>query len=156
MSVSRTATAARPSIQRSVAAVLLGASLVFGAVACGSDSPKGAEGSTSKGATVDTLAPPTKVDGTEVTVKAIDNDFEPKHLQIKAGTSVTFDNVGRNLHDVKPNDPKSFDFSISTEDFAPGATKTFKFDKPGTYAYYCTLHATATAGSMRGVITVEP
>ncbi len=40
--------------------------------------------------------------------------------------------------------------------FDPGDKATFTFAKPGTYAYYCSLHATATAGSMRGVITVTP
>lgn len=89
-------------------------------------------------------------------VKAIDNDFEPKHLVVKAGTEVTFDNVGRNVHDVVPNDPKAFDFGVASEKFGPGATKAFTFSKPGTYFYYCSLHATATAGSMRGLITVEP
>lgn len=127
---------------------------------CGSD--KAAESSspgnrtTAGAAPDDTLAPPTRIDGAEVTVDAIDNDFEPKHLLVKAGTKVTFDNVGRNLHDVIPTDKSAFDFTIESDDFAPGAEKSFTFEKPGTYHYYCSLHATPTAGSMRGVITVEP
>ncbi len=104
--------------------------------------------------TVDTLAPPVVVDGATATVEARDNVFEPMHLQIAAGTEVTFANVGRNQHDVIATDPSLQDFSVQQEAFEPGTKVAVTFDKPGTYAYYCSLHATATAGSMRGYITV--
>ncbi len=105
---------------------------------------------------MDTLAPPTVETASTVTIEAQDNLFTPQHLQIKAGTKVTFVNNGRNQHDVVATDPAKFDFSIAQEKFNPGDKASFTFDKPGTYAYYCSLHATATAGSMRGVITVTP
>lgn len=105
-------------------------------------------------ASVDTLAPPTVHNGATATVDAIDNDYRAKHLEVKAGTKVTFVNAGHNLHDIVPNDPKTFDFGVTEADFKPGDSSSFTFAKPGTYAYYCSLHATANAGSMRGVITV--
>ena len=106
--------------------------------------------------TADTLAPPTVVKAKTTTIDAIDNDFSPKHLQISAGTTVTFVNAGHNDHDVVSDDPKAADFSVSQDHFHPGDKSTFTFTKPGKYPYYCSLHATATAGSMRGYITVTP
>ncbi len=111
---------------------------------------------TSASASADTLAPPTVVDGTTAKVDAIDNDFDPKHLEVKAGTEVTFVNAGHNQHNIVPDDPTAADFGIDQQKFQPGTSTSFTFTKPGTYAYYCSLHATATAGSMRGVITVTP
>lgn len=105
---------------------------------------------------VDTLAPPTVVDGPTAEVDAVDNDFAAKHLQVSVGTKVTFTNAGRNQHDIVSDDPAAADFGVDQTTFQPGTTYDHTFTKPGTYAYYCSLHATATAGSMRGVITVTP
>lgn len=102
----------------------------------------------------DTLAPPEIVDTDTATIQATDNDYAPKHLQITAGTVVTFVNKGRNQHDVIATDPARGDFTIAQEDFEPGVSVERTFDEPGTYPYFCSLHATATAGSMRGYITV--
>lgn len=127
------------------------------ATSCSSGASIGASApTTTTGTTVDTLAAPTVVKGAATTVDAKDNLFTPEHLQVKAGTKITFANEGRNQHDIVATDPKLLDFSVAQEKFDPGEKATFTFTKPGTYAYYCSLHATATAGSMRGVITVTP
>ena len=127
------------------------------ATGCSSSASTGRSATTTTStSTVDTLAPPTVVKGAATTVAAKDNFYEPEHLQVKAGTKVTFSNEGRNQHDVVATDPKLLDFSVPQEKFDPGQKATFTFAKPGTYAYYCSLHATATAGSIRGVITVTP
>lgn len=105
---------------------------------------------------VDTLAPPDVVDATRTTVLSLDNDYRPKHLQVRAGTTVTFENVGRNKHNIIPDDPQAADFVVTEQEFPTGATFDYTFTEPGVYTYYCTLHATPTAGSMRGVITVTP
>ena len=135
---------------RTVAAAALAALVVTG---CSGGSSNGKSSATT---TVDTLAPPIVVKGATTTVAGKDNFFEPEHLQVKAGTKVTFSNEGRNQHDVVATDPKQLDFSVPQEKFDPGMKTTFTFTKPGTYAYYCSLHSTATAGSMRGFITVTP
>lgn len=127
---------------------------VFTAGCSSSGSTGKATAPTTTAATVDTLAPPTVVNAATTTVEARDNLYAPEHLQVKVGTKVTFSNEGRNQHDVVATDPQKFDFSIPQEKFDPGMKATFTFTKPGTYEYYCSLHATATAGSMRGVITV--
>lgn len=105
-------------------------------------------------APIDTLVPPTIVDADSVTVRSLDNDFEPRHVQIRAGTTVEFRQLGHNKHNIIPDDPSVADFSVGEDDFPLGATSRFTFTRPGTYPYYCSLHATPTAGSMRGVITV--
>ncbi len=135
--------------------VLAGLAVTLALGGCGSSHAAGTDtGTSTDSATVDTLAPPTKVTASAVTVDAIDNDFTPKNLVIRPGTKVTFANTGHNLHDVTPAATGTFDFTVSSDKFAPGTSKTVTFTKPGTYGYFCSLHATATAGSMRGVITV--
>jgi plastocyanin len=148
--------------------------VVFAAVlwACGGSSSSGS--STSTNGNAGSVAPPagsgpssgsepgsfygpaTKVEASEATVDVVDNDFEPKNLEVKAGTKITFDATGHNQHDIVPDDPKKFDFTVPQEKLPPGSKVSFTFSTPGTYYYYCSLHATATAGDMRGVITVEP
>ena len=125
-------------------------------VGCSSGSSKAGQSADAAPTTapVDTLAPPTVVTGKVATVKAIDNDFDAKHLQIKAGTTVRFINVGHNKHNIIPDDPKAANFSKSEDSFTHDASYTYDFTKPGTYTYYCSLHSTPTAGPMRGVITV--
>lgn len=136
----------------------LAAIAVVGMVtACGGGGSSSSGSTTAPAATtgsVDTLAPPEVVKGKTTVVEARDNVFGPEHLQISAGTEVTFENVGRNQHDVIATDPAKQDFTVQQEAFEPGTKVAVTFDKPGTYQYYCSLHATATAGSMRGVITV--
>jgi plastocyanin len=145
---------------RAIAAVVAVATLAGGCASGGSIAGPAtsalAPTTTSGTATVDTLAPPTVVDTATAKVDAIDNDFDPKHLEVKAGTKVTFVNAGHNQHNIVPDDPAAADFGIDQQKFQPGTSTSFTFTEPGTYAYYCSLHATATAGSMRGVITVTP
>lgn len=127
-----------------------GGSSSAGGVAPPTSAPSASEGTDSF------YGPATKVDGPAATIDVVDNDFEPKNLDVKAGTKVTFDATGHNQHDIVPNDPKKFDFTVPQEKLPPGSKVSFTFSTPGTYYYYCSLHATATAGDMRGVITVEP
>lgn len=144
-------------IVRRIAPIVLFVGVIGSLSACGSSGePLSADTTTpaSTSSVVDTLAPPEVVNEKSVVVEATDNDFGPKHLQITAGTKVTFANKGRNQHDVIPSEPKDGDFTIVQEDFEPGIEVTRAFTKPGVYPYFCSLHATATAGSMRGVITV--
>ena len=86
-----------------------------------------------------------------VTVDAADNDFRPQYVTVRAGTKITFDNVGRNLHNVVSVDD-SF-VSVDTPSFHPGDTKTITFGTAGDFPYYCTLHGTPTRG-MTGAIRV--
>ena len=75
--------------------------------------------------------------------------FEPKAISIPAGTTVTWTNHDNFTHSVKfldgglPSDPMLM---------PPGASTTFTFANPGTYAYECHLHPQ----DMRGTVTVTP
>ena len=71
--------------------------------------------------------------------------FAPMTLTVKAGSTVTWTNMDQEPHTVVSQ----------TGLFSSGALDTsgsfsFKFDKPGTYNYVCTIHP-----RMVGTIVVE-
>lgn len=128
---------------RRLAVLLLAAPLVLGA--CGSDSPKADGGPAAKD-----FVDRTGQDGVVLTVR--DNAFAPQHMTVSAGTTVTFDNRGRNKHDAVPVEEGAFR-EVPVDELEPGEQADVRFDEPGTYPYYCTLHGTKTAG-MVGTIRV--
>ncbi|MEZ5320735.1 MAG: cupredoxin domain-containing protein [Microthrixaceae bacterium] len=147
----------RPTlVALAVANLVVVASLV---AACGGSTNSG--GTTTTKPSRNAMAPDafygaaTKVNAPTVVVNATDNDFQPRNLVVKAGTTITFKATGHNQHDVVPDDPKAFDFTVLPEKLPVGGEATFRFNKPGRYYYYCSLHATPTHGDMRAVITVE-
>ena len=71
--------------------------------------------------------------------------FNPWNGSVKAGTLVTFINNGLISHTVVAQDG-----SWSTEPLTIGRSGYVKFDKPGTYRYFCQEHPWAT-----GQITVR-
>merc|ERR1712096_444020 len=83
--------------------------------------------------------------------------FVPDKLTVKSGETVDFvNNVGfpHNVVFDEDNVPEGVNAeSLSHEDYlnAPGETVSTKFEKPGTYAYYCEPHRGA---GMAGVIVV--
>ncbi|WP_426571877.1 cupredoxin domain-containing protein [Aquihabitans sp. McL0605] len=89
-----------------------------------------------------------------VTVQARDNQFVAPNIEIKAGTTVTFDNKGRNIHDVAPATPGAFK-EIPPASFDPGESGKVVFTQPGDYAYYCTLHGTPTKGMIGSVRVLQ-
>ena len=58
--------------------------------------------------------------------------------RIKAGTTVTFTNVGDMPHTATSFDGKTAQWDTGV--LATGESKTITFDKPGTYYYICTPH----------------
>jgi len=93
----------------------------------------------------------TLVEGVTAEVQALDNSFRPDDVEVAAGTEVTWTNKGRNEHDITPAAGDAF--GVAKDGFAPGDDYRFRFTEPGTYRYYCTLHATPDAG-MIGTIVV--
>ncbi len=75
--------------------------------------------------------------------------FSPEAISVAVGTTVTWTNNDNFTHSVKftdgglPTDPLLMQ---------PGASATFTFAAPGTYAYICHLHPQ----NMRGTVTVTP
>lgn len=82
-------------------------------------------------------------------VEVGDNYFEPDELEVPAGTRVTWKNEGKILHNVKPVKGDKWGTSSLTK----GKSYSYRFKKPGKYAYYCTFHGSPTGGQ-RGVIVV--
>lgn len=85
-----------------------------------------------------------------VEVDLVDNRFEPSELTIKAGTTVTFRNVGSRTHTVTADDGL---FDSGT--LKSGDTFTFTFTEAGKYAFYCKPHGGPEGVGMSGVIIVN-
>ncbi len=81
----------------------------------------------------------------EIVIEARDNTFVPQFVTVSPGTEITFDNKGRNDHNVIPVDESQFE-AIPTDELQPGDTAVLTFDEPGLYPYYCSLHGTPSAG----------
>ena len=61
--------------------------------------------------------------------------FQPMRIKVKAGSSVTWTNDGKEPHDATAEDG-----SWTTGEVAPGKSATVKFDRPGKYTYICKDH----------------
>jgi len=76
-------------------------------------------------------------------VKIGDNNVEyaywPARTRIKAGTTLTFTNVGDIPHTATAFDKGKIG-DWDTGPLAKGESKTITFDKPGSYFYICTPH----------------
>lgn len=98
----------------------------------------------------------------DVTLEAI--AFEPSRLEIETGTTVTWTNEDEGVaHTVTSGTPKKEGIPGLSEDKEgkhdgvfngelpdAGDTFEFTFDEPGTYRYFCAIHA-----PMTGTIVVE-
>ncbi len=87
-----------------------------------------------------------------VTIRMLDFEFDQPAVTVKAGTEVTWVGAGAGPRHSATADDNSFDTGL----FGPKQSKTIKFDKPGTYPYYCQLHGGPGGDGMAGTITVVP
>lgn len=106
-------------------------------------------GSGGTGATTPTAAPTTAPTGLTQAVSMVSPGgysfaFSPATLTISVGTTVIWTNRTATPHTVTSDDGTSFN-STMNDPIEPSASFTFKFTKPGTYAYHCALHPTMTA-----------
>ena len=62
-------------------------------------------------------------------------DFAPMTVTITHGASVTWKNL-----DGEPHTVTSLDGTFRSAALDQGDTFSFKFDKPGTYSYTCSIH----------------
>jgi plastocyanin len=72
-------------------------------------------------------------------------DFSPMSLAIPAGTTVTWKNL-----DGEPHTVVSIEGVFRSGGLDQDDSFTFKFDKPGTYKFVCSIHP-----QMKGTITVK-
>jgi plastocyanin len=80
-------------------------------------------------------APITVAATTAVTVMIKNFDFSPMTLKIPAGASVTWKNL-----DGEPHTVTSLDGAFRSTALDEGDSFTFRFTKPGTYRYLCSIH----------------
>jgi plastocyanin len=89
------------------------------------------------------------VNATTITMK--DFEFDPKTVTITVGSSVIFSNQGAKKHTATADD-NAFDTGV----IAPGSSsQPIKFDKPGTFLYYCQFHGGPGETAMAGTIVVK-
>lgn len=67
-------------------------------------------------------------------------DFSPMMLTVKAGTTVTWTNL-----DGEPHTVTSIDGPFRSGALDQNDSFSFKFVKPGTYKYLCSIHPRMTA-----------
>jgi plastocyanin len=71
--------------------------------------------------------------------------MSPATLSVTAGTTVTWTNQDSVTHTATSDDGTTFD----CRPLSAGASMSFTFTTPGTYAYHCAIHPT-----IKGTITV--
>jgi plastocyanin len=86
------------------------------------------------------FAPTAGAQGKTTTVSIKNFAFNPPNATVAPGTPVTWVNNDQVSHTATANDG-AFDSGT----LQPGQSYSFKFDKPGTYAYHCEIHPYMTA-----------
>jgi plastocyanin len=95
------------------------------------------------GVTVSIPSAADTADANKVVVK--DFKFNPTPLTVKAGSTVTWTNQDDDVHTVVSDTGEFKSGAMDTND-----SYSFKFDKPGTYHFTCSLHP-----RMVGTIVVQ-
>lgn len=89
----------------------------------------------------------------DVKVEISDKGFSPRDAEVTVGSKVIWMNVSKHEHTVtaraaaEPQDEKKTMFDSGP--IKPGMSFEYKFDKPGTYSYGCSIDKTLT-----GVVVV--
>ena len=86
----------------------------------------------------------------DTTVDIIDFDYSPGSVTVNVGDTVTWTQSGDEPHTVTADDG-----SFDSGEMGKGETFSMRFDSPGTYAYYCTLHGGPGGEGMAAVVIVE-
>src|SRR5215212_1360060 len=86
------------------------------------------------------FAPTAGAQGETMTVSIKNFAFDPPNVTVAPGTTVTWVN-----NDQVPHTATANDGAFDSGTLQPGQSYSFKFDKPGTYAYHCNIHPYMTA-----------
>lgn len=138
----------RRSRTRSGVVAVLGLGLLAAAAGCSSGTVPGvADGPpTDLGEVVDLRS------STAVTIEMADNIYTPRAVRVDPGATVTFTNAGSQIHNATPVN----DGSLEAVSLGPTQSGTITVPtSPGTYRFYCTLHASKDSGLQRGAFVVE-
>jgi plastocyanin len=79
----------------------------------------------------------------------LDDFFDPQVLRVPVGTAVEFRNFGQNPHNVTADDG-----SFASDTLQHGDEFKVSFDKPGVYAFNCSLHGGPGGIGMSGTVVV--
>ncbi len=93
-----------------------------------------------------TVQPVEPRQGGDALIAAREHSFDRADIEVEPGTTVEWRNAGSQAHHLV----REFDGVTIGEDLLPGRTETATFDRPGTFAYYCTIHP-----EMAGTVTVD-
>lgn len=88
--------------------------------------------------------PTVTAQGAQVTIRMVNNSFQPANLEVTAGTTVTWLN-----EDAAPHTATAKDHAWDSGIFNRGQSWSHTFDQPGTYDYYCVVHP-----GMTGIVRV--
>ncbi len=126
---------------RAVITLILMLFVVSIALAACTSTPATSTAAPSGGSTGGSTSAPS---GTEAKVQISGFAFNPTPLEIKAGTTVTWQNEDSAAHTVVADDG-----SFSSNSLNQGDSFSFTFEKAGSFPYHCGIHT-----SMKGTITV--
>ena len=92
-----------------------------------------------------------------IAIAAAGLTFTPKCMVIAAGQRVRWEGslAAHPLAAGNPDDREAGTAESPIESSATGRSVEFAFEKPGTFPYYCTLHAFGNGRGMAGVIHVR-
>jgi plastocyanin len=82
-------------------------------------------------------------------VRNLDDYFDPQVIRVAPGTTIDFNNDGRNPHTVTADD-QSYDSGILQN----GQSFSWTYAEPGVYSYFCKLHGAAGGIGMSGIVLV--
>ncbi|MEQ8842478.1 MAG: hypothetical protein RIB98_15955 [Acidimicrobiales bacterium] len=85
-----------------------------------------------------------------VEIEIRDNVFDERYFRVDPGTQIVFVDRGANTHDVTPAADGAFP-EITKESLAE-APQALVLDAVGDYAFYCSIHGTATRGQTGYVV----
>jgi len=117
-----------------VAAVVGAGMVIAGCSSSGSKtaSPPPTSGAQGSAASATTVAAPTPVEGTAITIKGF--AFQPPELRAKVGDTITVTNDDGTDHTLS-----AVDGSFTTGRFSTG-TKSIKVTAPGRFEFKCEVH----------------
>ena len=106
----------------------------------------GIQFSTTSDGSGDESAGPTSVNESQVTIDMQGYAYHPSNVSVPRGAQVTWLNDDNVDHTATEKDDAAWDTQIVRNE----ESKTIKFDSPGTFRYYCTIHP-----YMVGTLTVR-
>ncbi len=114
----------------------------------------GCSGGTTSTFTLPAGAKWTMGSGKDTFVDSSDNVYTPQFVEVKKGAKITWENTGRNRHNVLPNEEGAFT-EIPVDKLDPGMKASVTFDEVGEFGYYCSLHGSANKGMFGAIKVVE-